>query len=377
MKDIVKTENQLTRLDIHYLLTNIKGIMILLLVMYHFISPIVNETQISYVEGLPLGGQIAFCLLAMTMFSAVPLFVMIAGYGSKDTESCRESAFGLYFVPYIILMLLLILEYAIFSGVVFVKLFEPMMQMWFLFAMFIWMLILKDIASIRFVIPISIIISLVSGMAIVSDHFIFTMGFGSFFSLSYVVAFLPFLLIGVKITDNVLSKMRNVKLLPILAAVLVVVAIPVIAACVFRFSSSYDFFDLALLKGNADYRTYFSSLGSDSMINISGAVFRIALMVFSVVLGFLAIRFIPKKKIPFITRIGNASLTIFSLHVFIIIPLTTFLKLDLLPMFLIALPATALLCWLLSARKVNKAYMSLMFRIADAIKVKPKKKAES
>lgn len=367
---------KLKKLEEHYLLTNIKGIMIFLLVVYHFLSPSLNSSQFSVLETDSIAGNIFLSILSLLYMSAVPVFLLITGFGSKDTSSCRETAFGLYFVPYIVLMLIMALINAAFSGTVMLYPFEPLMQLWFLLAMFIWMLILKDVVSLKFAIPLTVIISLISGMTANYEHFQFTMRLDGFFAMSYVLAFLPFVIIGYKISSEMLSKICNAKRLNVIVALLVALAIPVGFGLLINFSDKYKLYSLVSLKCNEGYLTYFSNLSSYTECNLSGASFRLLFFVFILAFAVILLRFIPKKKIPFLTRIGNASLTIFSLHVFIVTPIIYFIKFDIMIMCIAAMPAAALICCLLSINKVNKTYMKMIFKISDAVKVKPKK-AES
>ena len=371
--DTVK--KSLSRLETHYLLSNIKGVLIFILVCYHFLAPALNAQQFNNV---PIYGAAGFALVVFLIFvflSAVPLFVMITGYGSKDTDSCRESAFSLYFVPYILLSVLLTAEYAIFSGVFFLSPFNPLMQLWYLLAMFIWMLILKDIMSIKLIIPVSIVISLVSGMVANSEHFIFTLGTDGFFSLAYVFAFLPYLVIGVKLSQNMLSKIRTSKPVYTVIAVCAALAVLISVGALVAFNDSYSLYSIISLKGNSGYLPYFNNLSSYTAVNISGAGIRAAFMIFVLAAGFLFLRFMPKRKVLFLSRIGNASLTIFCIHFFAVLPISKLFPTDM-NIFLmlgISIALSTVICWFLSIDKINRGYMGIVFKITDIIKEKKNK----
>lgn len=373
-KKIVTEE--MPRIDIYYIMSNIKGIMMLLIVMFHCVSPVINSTRFSYIGEASLPLLIAISLLAMVMLSAVPSFVLITGYGSKDVESCGKDAFGHYFIPYIVLTLLLAVEYSFVNGVFYVDVFEPLMQLWFLMAMYIWMITLRDVSSIKFAVPLSILLSLVSGMVANGDVFKFTFGVSSFFSLSYVFTFLPFLIIGTRITGATLSRVRNSGAAWTAAAAALMLAIAVGLGCTFYFSDKYSLFDITSIRGNGNYLTYFggeSGFSSYAEVNIYGALLRVLMILFVFALAFVMFRFIPNKRVPLLTRVGEASMTVFCLHIFFLVPIASLIKADLLIQLSISIPVSVAVCWLLSCRKINKAFMRAVFWVSDAITVKKEK----
>lgn len=373
MKEEKNAVKQLSRSNIYYIMCNIKGIMMFFIVMFHCISPVVNQSRFSYANDSPLPTMILTVLVALLMFSAVPSFVFMTGYSSKDTESCRKDAFGLYLLPYFVLTLLLALEYSIINGVFYVDVFEPLMQLWFLMAMYIWMITLNDVVSIRFVLPLSIALCLATGMVANGTLFKFTFGVTSFFALSYVFMFFPFMLIGLKTTDSVLCRIRNTRILPVIFSFLLIITISVGLGCVFYFDDKRRLFDLAVLKGSGNYLEYLggdSGFSTYSEVNIYGAFLRILLFVFVFALMCLLIRFIPKNRVPFLTRVGEASMTIFCLHIFILVPLTRLIKPDLWLQLLISVPLSVVLCFVLSMKNVNRGFMRIIFKMSDAVCVK-------
>ena len=375
MKGRKLSGEELSRVDVYYMMTNIKGIMILLIVMFHCVSPVINRTQFSYVDGVSLPMMVTISFVAMIVLSAVPSFVLITGYGSKDVEGCRKSAFGLYFIPYIVLTFFLATEYAFINGVFYVDVFEPLMQLWFLMAMYIWMIILRDVSSIKFAIPLSLVLSLISGMVANGSFFKFTFGVDSFFSLSYVFTFLPFLLIGLKTTQAWLSKIRSTGLASIVVSVIVMSAISIGLGCTFYFDERRRLFDIASLRGNGNYLEYFggeSGFSTYAEVNTYGAFLRILLFAFVFAFIYILVRLIPKRRVPFLTRVGDASMTIFCLHVFILVPISRFIKPDFLIQLAVSIPISVAVCWILSCKKVNKAFMNTVFRVSDAVAVRKK-----
>ena len=95
-------------------------------------------------------------------------FVFLSGYHSKNVEKCRETAFERFFVPYVLVNFLTYAWIALIKGSKFsitgFQLFMPHSTLWFLFALFVWRLLLKDLARIRLVLPLSILAGLGSGI---------------------------------------------------------------------------------------------------------------------------------------------------------------------------------------------------------------------
>ena len=368
MKAPVKSMN---RLEIHYLLTNIKGVLIFILVYYHFLSSVINADGGANIAGLGRTGALLIAPIVMAMLCAVPLFVFISGYGAKNTDACRETAFSLYFIPYLLLSVLMAVEYGIVNGFpMYFFPFEPLMQLWYLMAMFLWMLLLKDLARIKGIFVVSYLVSLLIGMYFNNAVVIASSGADTFLSLFRTLYFLPFLLIGFFTKADAFSGIRRTK--PIVglaaAAAFVAASVGLMALCCRK--NAANFHVLLLMKGDGEYRNHLSGV-TNLQSNLLGAGLTVCLTVLCLLLAAVAIRFMPKKKIPLLTRLGDASLTVFSLHVFVTIPLSGLIaKLDVWYACLVDAAATALLCLLLSWHPVHKAYSRFVFRLGEIVQNK-------
>ena len=368
-------QKKLSRLEGYYLTTNIKGVLILFLAMYHFISGTVNSSLNTIEDTLGTAGLLMCTPLVVFFLCATPIFVFITGYGSKDTEACRNTAFTLYFIPYLVLTLVMVLEIALINGLP-IKLFpfEPLIQLWFLLSMFIWMLMLKDAARIRFILPISAVIMLVIGMMSNNGVFAFSSGLGTFFGLSRALYYFPFLLLGFFMSAKALERIRNAKAVTVIIGFLLIAALGVGTVAMCCVNPNFSIRSLLLFKGDGTYLNYLLTdanagfFSAHWKVNVAGAVITLVFCVLTLLLLFLMLRLMPKKKVPVLTRIGNASYTVFCLHVFIVMPLSVLINmLDFKLALLVSAVGAFAICMLLSVNKVNKTFMSLIFKTGEAL----------
>lgn len=361
----------LNRLETHYLLTNIKGLLIFLLAVYHFFM---NTLRADGYAGVLAFGTPTVWFLApifLVFLATVPVFVFITGFSSKDTEACRETAFSLYFLPYLLLSVVMALEYGAINGLpIYFFPFESRMQLWYLMAMFLWMLLLKYLVKIRGIRLVSVIIMLYIGMRFNNAFLVSGSGLDTFLSLSRVVYFLPFLLAGFFTKQEGINRIRSANpLFGVLAAVLF--ASLAVGASVYCCRNGVEGLrGFLVMNGSGAYTDNITGT-SHLRANIDGAHLTLTLIAATALLLFLALRFMPKKKVPFLTRFGDASLTVFSLHVFITLPLSGFFaSLGFGWSLLVSIGAAAAVCFLLSVKRVHKTYSRLIFALGSLVSKK-------
>ena len=149
-------------------------------------------------------------------------------YFSRDTvpkcRKCRETAAERFLLPYVIFNFLSYLSAALINGTKFsltgFQLFTPASTMWFLFSLFVWRILLKDLARIRYVLPFSILLGLGAGM--------FVYWTALFFHAYRHI--LPFFLAGYKLQPVMFDQIRRLPRIAGYAALAVT-----FAACVLLF----------------------------------------------------------------------------------------------------------------------------------------------
>ena len=161
----------------NYLFDNFRTILIFLVVLGHMITDQLHNT-----------------IVIDTMYYFIYLFhmhafIFISGYFSKNVVKSRDTAVQSFLVPYVILNTAFWLQdkitHAETTGPF--RVFVTEWGLWFLLAMFVWKLFLKDVIRIRFILPISFIVGIMSGL---SEEFSTKMALGR------ILSFLPFFLLG-------------------------------------------------------------------------------------------------------------------------------------------------------------------------------------
>lgn len=366
-----QAEPALNRVEEFHLFGNIKGILIFLMVFYHFYSNSVNAGVVYWEQGaygILFGGVFTMLLLA-----AVPLFALMTGYYCKDAEACRNSAFSTLLIPYLVLMLAVSVFYAILQGrPIYLQMGDPFMQLWYLLSMFWWFLLLKDVARLRFAIPVTIVLSLLVNVYINTPIAYYWSGMDNFLSLSRTVAYFPFFLIGYKLKPEHLAKVRRLSRVKTGIVALIFVGLSAGLAAICFFADRLQITSLLLLKGDAPYYQYLGSTESFEGLgmmqcNLVGIAFRLVFYCIVLCAAILFLRLVPKKKC-FLTQMGNAALTIYSLHVFLILPILRFVpSLGRIGNLLLGLAGTVVILFLLSRNIVHKTYSKLILRLGDAV----------
>lgn len=372
----------LTRLENYHLLTNIKGILIFVLVCYHLVSVKLNSGQFS-TEGITTSLSLVGPLFMLPL-CVVPLFIIVTGYYSKDTDACRNSAFSTAFLPYVVLQIVSMIFFNVIRGqAVKWNLFSPYLQLWYLLSLFIWYLTLKDITRLKFAFPIMLAASLMVGVVLKFSWFSFDSGMNDYMSLFHTVAFYPYLLIGYYLKPEHINKIRNLRLGYIIGLVLAFLAICIGFFYFYISSDNIPKFSILLLKGDMDYIDYLFAANPDGsydgfssrlVISLLGIGYRLLQYVCVVIVGIVMLRLVPKKKVPFMTRLGAASLTVYCLHAFIAVPLSELFTMNNMWLYgLCVIVSGIAISWLLSLNTIHRRYTKFILYLSDAVMKKTEK----
>ncbi len=374
-------KGKLSRLEEYYLITNIKGFLTLLIVFYHLISVRLNSGAFN-AHNVSLN-ILPIAPVFVAGFSIVPIFIIITGFYSKNTDACRNNAFSTTLVPYIILQ---IVSMAFFGLIIYGKmtfnLFMPCYQLWYLLSLFFWQLTLKDVVRIKGGFWILFIASLLVGVTLSFPMFAFDEGMGVYMSLFHTVAFYPYLLIGYFVKSETIARIRNTKLVN----GLLLIALFLIIGYAFEFTvisvDALPTFSPLLLKSDSDYIDYLHNvvngqvygLNSYVLTALVGIVYKLVQYISVILLSIAAIRFFPAKKIPFLTKLGAASITVYCLHTFVAIPIGLILPMDNLWIYFALVTVLAFaISWLFSLNAINKRYTKFFLFIGEKIMKKPAK----
>lgn len=275
-----------TRLD------NLKGILIILVVIGHFLLPISEGG--SFVKGL---------FYAIYLFH-MPAFVMISGYFAKTLYKDGKFRWKK--------LLRVLILYVIYEGIIFLteKLAYPGYSTeglfilhesgapWYLMALFIWYLTIPIAVKMKEY-PLSLLaVSISFALAIVLKYLINP---GDFLALDRVIAFAPFFYVGYYCPKSELEYFSKSKIrFPTIAiAAFALLAVGFGQKVVARYE---------LIVYGLDYNRFPAEMQPTLWI-ISICWYAIA---FTVSLGLYAA--VSDKKIPILTTIGRNSLLIYILH---------------------------------------------------------------
>lgn len=152
---------------------NLKGLAILLILLFHFNFMRVIPSQIT----------------RYLFFIHLPIFFFVAGYFSKIDSDQPLKSFKRLIVPYLIFCVLFELYSGILTGSISWKMIfiHPGMALWFLIALFIMKMILPIIDKFKFPILASIVIALIFGMYNIEANML---------GLTRTFGYLPIFLVG-------------------------------------------------------------------------------------------------------------------------------------------------------------------------------------
>lgn len=177
-----------------YLFDNYKALLIYFVVVGHTLSW-ANKTS-------PIYPAIYYFIY----FFHMPAFMFISGYFSKNVDKCREKAVRTLLVPYLLMNILCYIQgYYVYTGnglsYPSFQIFQPIRGCWFLFCLFIYKMFLKDLVRVRYILVLSLVASLAMGW---SEEF------SSYFSLSRLVAFSFYFLLGYFVSEDHINKIRQI-----------------------------------------------------------------------------------------------------------------------------------------------------------------------
>jgi len=311
-----------------YLFDNMKAILVFFVVLSHYIS-----TSATF-DIRTFGGLIYIISFSFIMQG----FLFVAGYFSKNVEKCRNTAFKTFLLPYLVLMpSMYIIRYALYGNAS-INITVPTMALWYLLNMFVYRFFIKDLAKIKYILPISIFISLIAGII----PFL-----GVTLALGRIFGFLPFFLLGYFCEEKHLKKIQRIpKTVGILTGIILIA------------------FSVFLLKYNEIplsawyFKTAYVNIGLN---NLEGTGVRIILSIAALCWIGVFLILIPKKKTWLVT-VGQNTLSVYILHIvirYIVMANGIFDGQDWLT-YLMILTAAVISVWIFSRPKAAEAYGKFM-----------------
>ncbi|MGL4735825.1 MAG: acyltransferase family protein [Cellulosilyticaceae bacterium] len=277
-------DKNLPSISRNYLLDNLKGLLIFLVVFGHSLELIKEE-------------HIVFSVFYIFIYLFhMPAFVFISGYFSKNVEKARQSAFTTFLVPFVIFNTLWNLLAVLFtrdpSAFSFIT---PGWALWYLLSMFIWRIMLKDLVRVKYILPLSLVVGLCAGI------------FGEFdsqLSMSRTLVFFPFFLTGYFMKEERLFSLKK----PHRVYAIFIISL----SLAFSYGIAYTrIFPIEFLYGSDSFQT--------STVPIwLGVLSRCLLYIigFSFIFGLINTT---KTRPTFFAKIGGNTLPVYILHTYLLV----------------------------------------------------------
>ncbi|MEG0152881.1 acyltransferase family protein [Niameybacter sp.] len=310
-----------------YLLDNLKGLLIFLVVFGHSLELFKDDyfaTQVLY---------------TFIYLFHMPAFVFVSGYFSKNLDKSRATAFKSFLMPFILFNIIwnLIAAVATWDMSQF-SFLTPGWALWYLMSMFFWKIFLKDLVKIKYVLPISFIVGL--GAGLFSE-------FNGILSLSRTLVFFPFFLIGYKTSEDKLFRLKKPTRFFSFAITLLALSFAI-------FICYFKIFPIEFLYGSDAFESYTVPLWL-------GLISRILLYIIGFSFVFVLANTMPAKS-TFFSKIGCNTLPIYILHTYLLcIPIAINYFIPFLWAKLgISLLSSIAITYLLSRNKTNFYFMKYL-----------------
>ncbi|MEE1314110.1 MAG: acyltransferase family protein [Lachnospiraceae bacterium] len=254
---------------------NYKALLILCVVIGHFLDHFTSDFRIAEI------------LRIYIYFFHIPAFSFISGYFARKNNF--QILVQKLLVPYIVFQVIYYIMYTGIGRDVEFTLLSPFFTLWYLIALFFWRLIINPASRIKHLLFVSFACSILIG---------FIPDCADFLSLSRVVAFFPFFVMGHQFNKQTFEKYTNKHSIKAASAILLV------GLFIFIYYH-YELFEIPVLNCQDCY----SELGQ----TYTGWFLRFFFLVFAACLIYAIAAIIPKKRTPY-TFLGKYTMRVYLCH---------------------------------------------------------------
>ena len=278
---------------------NIRYILLFNVIAEHMLT----QTGISYVAGVPIQANISdhwlvTVLVCWSRMITMPAFAFISGYFSKKGDKCYNSALFDFLIPYIIFDAVFVLLFGSSQP----NIFSPSFTYWYMLSMFCWKIMTKALQRIRYIIPLSFIVALLSGLCGDVDNFL---------SLARTISFLPYFVIGMKLSREDIAKIENLPKAAVVAVTLAVMG-------VWGYLNVRGWFHIDLFYYCAPYQGTYTPDCLFSYGPAKGLLLRALGYIVSGVLIVFLFCVVPDRPLPIIRDGGTRTMVPYLLHAYVI-----------------------------------------------------------
>jgi fucose 4-O-acetylase-like acetyltransferase len=265
----------------NYLIDNLKGIMIWVVVCTHYLHAAKGFTTDS------LAGATYLTMISCDMI----IFIFASGYFSKNVDKSRKKSFRTFLYPYILLSILMYGVRYLIYGNANLDFMLPSLALWFMIVLFFYRFLLKDMVRLgKFLLPLTFVVSVVAGFVPQLD---------STLALGRAFGFLPFFILGYLFTADHIAKIRSIPKW--------IGWIGFIALLTYSFIMA---FNKVLPMSTWYLKMPYSYLGFDPL---EGALIRSGLLASGVLWLVVFLIIVPDKK-TWYTKFGVNSMSVYALH---------------------------------------------------------------
>lgn len=254
---------------------NYKAFLILCVVVGHFLDYFTDDFRIAEI------------LRIYIYFFHIPAFSFISGYFARKNNF--QILIRKLLVPYFIFQIIYYFMYTGMGYEVEFTLLSPFFTLWYLIALFFWRLIINYVETRRFLLPVSIICSVLVG---------FLPGCSEILSIYRIVAFFPFFVMGHRFQKERFREVTRHRFIAPLSALLL------FSLFVFIYRH-YNIFEIPILNCQDSYE----ALG----INGNGWFFRLIYILFATCLVLAIGTLMPKSHTP-LTFLGKYTMRVYLCH---------------------------------------------------------------
>lgn len=271
----------------NYLFDNLRALLIFLAVVGHMLT-----SQLGKLYSIDM-------VYYYIYFFHMPAFIFISGYFSKNVEKSRNTAVQSFFMPYLILNTLFWFKDSLLNVIDGkmaepFRVFEPQWGMWFLFSMFVWKFILKDVIRIKYILPLSFIVGVLSGLSA---------EFSQKMSIGRIISFLPFFLLGYYFDEVHINKIRRI---PKIISIFILSAFMIFA----YYCNKYDIIKKELLFMRKPFNQVKNGMINDVYV-------RCLIYIIAIIMILCFINLLSTRNTWF-SIIGQNSITVYVLHLLVV-----------------------------------------------------------
>lgn len=333
-----------------YLYDNIKGFLIILVVLCHLLGCVITKED-----------TLTRSFILFVYYFHMPLFIFVSGYFSKNPDKCRNNAFRNLFMVYIVAQIFwIIFKYLTNGSIHYIKNFlDPGYAIWYIVALFFWRIFLKDLIKLKGILLIAFLLS---------PFIMFLPEEQMILAINKTVGFLFFFLLGYFASKEHIAKIRKIPR-----------SIALLLLCLIWGGTYLLLRENILAYGKTKAIFMYTATMPELTDCFGNALWGISAyyvaMLTAILCGILVIAASPGKK-TFLANIGSDTLPLYLSHTYFIILLDMFFAAFILPHtaeYAVAIILSILLIFIFSTELYRKIFHTVFHTLINRFYPKQKR----